>query len=292
MIVWPISPNRESSRRSRRPLTVTITSSSSLCPCSASVRGNTVTSIDDSRSSSTNTAIWSPFLVNLRPRLVITPPTSTSAPSSRSCRSAIDCSTLRLQRRLDPEQRVVGDVEAQHLLLVAQPVALVELDVGDRPGARRTRRRAPRVPASSPLQSPNRLITPWSRSRRRITVVSITCSNTASRPRRGCPRPSNAPALISDSTVRLLSTPSGARSANSWKSEYGPFSSRSTSNCSTSPSPTLRTAESPNVIAPGLPTGRLTLAGTSSGSSAAKSVTDWLMSGVSTLMPIARASER
>ena len=46
------------------------------------------------------------------------------------------------------------------------------------------------------------------------------------------------------------------------------------------------------MIAPGLPTGRLTLAGTSSGSSAAKSVTDWLMSGVSTRIPIALASDR
>ena len=39
---------------------------------------------------------------------------------------------LALQRRLDPEQRVIGHVEAEHLLLGLQTVALVELDVGDR----------------------------------------------------------------------------------------------------------------------------------------------------------------
>ena len=132
VIVWPISPKRESSRRSSRPLTVTITSSSSLCPCSASVRGKTVTSIDDSRSSSTNTAIWSPFLVNLRPRLVITPPTSDQRPVVEVVQIGDRLLDLALQRRLDSEQRVVGHVEAEHLLLVAEAIALVELDVGDR----------------------------------------------------------------------------------------------------------------------------------------------------------------
>ena len=39
---------------------------------------------------------------------------------------------LAPQRRLDPQQRMVGDVQAEHLLLEAQPVALVELVVGDR----------------------------------------------------------------------------------------------------------------------------------------------------------------
>ena len=41
-------------------------------------------------------------------------------------------STLRLSAALDPEQRVIGDVQAEHLLLGPQTVALVELDVGDR----------------------------------------------------------------------------------------------------------------------------------------------------------------
>ena len=39
---------------------------------------------------------------------------------------------LAAQRRLDAEQRVVGHVQPEHLLLVAQLVGLVELDVGDR----------------------------------------------------------------------------------------------------------------------------------------------------------------
>ena len=140
--------------------------------------------------------------------------------------------------------------------------------------------------------SPNRLITPWSRSRRRTSVVSMICSKTISRPRRGWPRLSNAPALMSDSTVRLLSTGSGTRSAKSWNEVYGPLASRSTSSWSTSPSPTLRTADRPNVIAPGLPGGRSTSIGTSRASMAAKSVTERLTSGVSTLTPIALASAR
>ena len=107
---------------------------------------------------------------------------------------------------------------------------------------------------------------------------------------RGWPSESNAPALISDSTARLLSTGSGTRSAKSWKLANGPLASRSASSWATRPAPTLRTADSPNVIAPGLPTGSVTPSGTSAGPSAAKSVTERLMSGLSTLMPIARHS--
>ena len=51
----------------------------------------------------------------------------------------------------------------------------------------------------------------------------MTCSNTPSRPLRVWPSESNAPALISDSTARLLSTGSGTRSAKSWKLANGPF---------------------------------------------------------------------
>ena len=40
---------------------------------------------------------------------------------------------------------------------------------------------------------------------------------------RGWPSESNAPALISDSTARLLSTGSGTRSAKSWKLANGPL---------------------------------------------------------------------
>ena len=118
------------------------------------------------------------------------------------------------------------------------------------------------------------------------------CSNTVSSPRRGWPSESNAPPLISDSTVRLLSTGSGTRSTKSWKLVNMPFSLRSATSSSTSPSPTLRTAERPNVIAPGLPTGRAMSSGICSAGSAAKLATDRLTSGGSTLMPIARQSAR
>ena len=88
------------------------------------------------------------------------------------------------------------------------------------------------------------------------------CSKTPSNPLRVWPSESNAPALTSDSTARLLSTGSGTRSAKSWKLVNGPFASRSSSSRATRPAPTLRTADSPNVIAPGLPTGSVTPAGT------------------------------
>ena len=203
-----------------------------------------------SRSSSTNTAIWSPFLVNLRVSPVITPPMLHRRPVAELGEVADRLLDLAPQRRLDPEQRVVGHVQPEHLLLVAQLVGLVELDVGDRqPLVERRRRR--RRPSASPPQSPNRLITPCSRSRRRVSVVSVMCSNTPSRPLRVWPSESKAPALISDSTARLLSTGSGTRSAKSWKLANGPLASRSSSSRATRPAPTLRTADSPNVIAPG-----------------------------------------
>ena len=61
---------------------------------------------------------------------------------------------LAPQRRLDAEQRVIGHVQAEHLLLEAQPIALVELV--DRHGdtlvepARRCRRRGRRTGSSRP----------------------------------------------------------------------------------------------------------------------------------------------
>ncbi len=47
----------------------------------------------------------------------------------------------RRRARLGAHQRMVAHVEAEHLLLERQPLALVELDVGDRSPARRSRRR-------------------------------------------------------------------------------------------------------------------------------------------------------
>ena len=53
------------------------------------------------------------------------------APSSPSAASARRAVGLAAQRRLGPHERVVAHVEAEHLLLEGQPVALVELEVGD-----------------------------------------------------------------------------------------------------------------------------------------------------------------
>ncbi len=61
-----------------------------------------MTSIEDCRSSSTKTAIGSPFLVNFRWRLVMTPPTVTIVPSSRSRSSATVASDLRRSARSAP----------------------------------------------------------------------------------------------------------------------------------------------------------------------------------------------
>ena len=88
---------------------------------------------------------------------------------------------------------------------------------------------------------------------------------------------SNAPALINDSTVRLLSTLRSTRSMKSWNDAKGPFFSRSSRINSTTPSPTFLTAERPNVIAPSL---------------AAKSDSEELTSGTITRSPIDRHSLR
>ena len=115
--------------------TATITSSASLWPCSVSVRGNSVTSISASRSSRLNVAIWSPRLVNRRLRPVTTPPMCTIAPSAQVLELADRLLDLAAQRRLLAEQRVVGHVQAEHLLLGAEQFGLVELDCRE-PAAR------------------------------------------------------------------------------------------------------------------------------------------------------------
>ena len=115
------------------------------------------------------------------------------------------------QHVLGAHQRVVAHVEAEHLLLGAQPLGLVELDVGDREPivehrAVVGRRRRPGRRGSS---------CPASRSRRRRSVASTIGSNTCSRPLRGWPSESKPPALINDSIVRLLSTLGSTRSQKS-----------------------------------------------------------------------------
>ena len=119
-------------------------------------------------------------------------------------------SVCRRRAASAPSSGMVADVEAEHLLLERQPLRLVELGVGDRdPGVVEDRL------VAAPPRSPKRLITPCSRSRRRARVRSTICSKTRHRPWRGWPSESKAPALISDSTVRLLSTTGSTRSQKS-----------------------------------------------------------------------------
>ena len=253
-----MNPTRTSSRLSTRPFTVTIASSTSLWPSSIKARGKTVTSIVLSRSSRTNTAIWSPFLVNLRAMLVMTPPSTSTEPSSRSGASAMPQSTLRRNAASTPSSGW-SDTYRPSISFSKRSRSLLSNSLSG------MATRSSNPSALSPPRSPNRLITPWSRSRRRTSVPSMICSKTINSPRRGWPSESNAPALINDSTVRLLSTGSGTRSAKSWNDSNVPLALRSPSSSSTKPSPTLRIADSPNVMAPGEPAGSVTSSAISSG---------------------------
>ena len=122
------------------------------------------------------------------------------------------------QRALDAHERMVAHVEAEHLLLGAQPLGLVELDVGDRRAGRRT----PGESSASPPPRSKRLIVPCvalapAAQRRvddRLEHVEQTLARMAERV--------EAAALISDSIVRLLSTLGSTRSQKSWKSTNGP----------------------------------------------------------------------
>ena len=181
-------------------------------PWSCMTFGNTMTSIAPARSSRVNTAIRSPFFVYLRCEV-----RDDAADGQRLAVVALEQrrrraqSTARRSMRLGAHERVVAHVQPEHLLLEREPLGLVELEVGDRDPLVEGvgRRRAP---------SPNRLITPWSRSRRRASVMSTICSKTDSRPWRGCPSESNAPALMSDSIARLLSTGAGRPARRSRRS--------------------------------------------------------------------------
>ena len=117
-----------------------------------------MTSIDAARSSSTNVAIRSPRLVYLRLK-------RGDDAGDRAHRAVVEVGELgdraldvAAQRPLGAHQRVVAHVEAEHLLLGAQPLGLVELEVGDRRGGRRTparvagRRRPGRTGSSCPAR--------------------------------------------------------------------------------------------------------------------------------------------
>ena len=88
---------------------------------------------------------------------------------------------------------------------------------------------------------------------------------------------SKAPALISDSMVRLLSTAGSTRSTKSWNEAKTPFLRRSSVTNSTTPSPTFRIADNPNGIDP---------------LRATKSDSEAFTSGTSTRTPMVRHSLR
>lgn len=96
-------------------------------------------------------------------------------------------------------------------------------------------------------------------------------------PARGWPRESKAPALTSDSMVRLLRTVAGHLRRKSSNEAKSPFSVRAAMIDSTTLRPTLRIASSPKRM---------------SEPTAAKLPTEVLTSGGSTLMPMCRHSLR
>ncbi len=85
------------------------------------------------------------------------------------------------------------------------------------------------------------------------TYWSTAVSWMATRARRWCFISSNAPALTSDSIIRLLQTRAGTFPMKSLKSVKRPFSSRAATMPETTLEPTLRMAVSPNRMS--LPTG-------------------------------------
>ena len=137
---------------------------------------------------------------------------------------------------------MVGDVVAEHLLLVRHADGLRQLACPGRAGA--SRRASGR--RSSPPGSSKSDTYPSLSLRRADAICSTVCSNTSSRPPRWWPIESNAPALIIDSTVRLFSAVTSTRQQKSKKSLNGPACCRAAMMCWTTPSPTLRMPARPN----------------------------------------------
>ena len=104
----------------------------------------------------------------------------------------------------------------------------------------------PCAPSSPPIRSANRSNWPSASLRFTPMTESTACSCTSSSARRAWPSESNAPALMSDSMVRLLQTTAGTLSRKSVKDVNAPFSSRARTIASTTFAPTLRTAVRPN----------------------------------------------
>ena len=113
--------------------------------------------------------------------------------------------------------------------------------------------------------------------RLRPVIPSTASSCTISSARRGWPNESNAPALISDSMMRLLQQSRSTFSRKSVKEVNRPLSRRVLMIDSTTFAPTLRTAPSPKRMSP---------------STARNHRSESLTSGGSTLMPMRRHSAR
>ncbi len=126
----------------------------------------------------------------------------------------------------------------------------------------------------SPANSEN-----WLFASLRLTSItwSTACSWMSTRPLRGWPSESNAPALTSDSITRLLHTVTGTLRRKSAKLVNVPLDRRAASIASTTLMPTLRTAARPNLMSS--PTG-------------VKLAEEAFTSGGSTRMPIRRHSFR
>jgi hypothetical protein len=135
----------------------------------------------------------------------------------------------------------------------------------------------PKPPPASSSRPPNSESWPIASLRLMSAYWSTAVSWIVTRARRRCPSESNAPALISDSTTRLLQTSVGTLCMKSAKSANRPCSRRAATIASTTWMPTLRTALSPNRMSS--PTG-------------VKVASDSLTSGGSTWMPIRRHSLR
>ena len=174
-----------------------------------------------------------------------------------------------------PSSGMVADVEAEHLALVGQQQLLVPLAVGDGGLERGVGLRA--AGSSAMPSPPNSENCPAASARLTSSAASMTSAWICTRPRRGWPSESKAPALIRDSTVRLLQATGSTLRRKSAKSANAPLALRVRTSESTTLAPTLRMAPSPKRIS--VPRG-------------VKSRSESLTSGGSTLRPIRRHSCR
>ena len=188
------------------------------------------------------------------------PPIVTTSPSRRRSSSRDRRVRLAAQLVADRRERMLGDVEAEHLLLEAQQLVLLELV---------RRRPADGASASPPRPGRGRRSSPGRRAGRPAASAPTTtaCSSTSSMPLR---EPGSAPHLTSASSTRLFETVGSTRSAKSQIDSNGPPSSRAEMIARAAPSPTPFTAFRPKRIFP---------------STTAKSIIDSFTSGGSTSMP-------